>query len=83
MASLLRSVLYMPGANQRAMDKARSLPCDCVIFDLEDAVAPDMKPAARSQVLAQVEATSIFSSLPFFLTSEKNLSLFSNTLFEF
>ncbi len=54
--SLLRSVLYMPGANQRAMDKARSLPCDAVIFDLEDAVAPDMKEIARSQVLQQLAA---------------------------
>jgi citrate lyase subunit beta/citryl-CoA lyase len=56
MASLLRSVLYMPGANQRAMDKARSLPCDGVVFDLEDAVAPDMKETARAQVLSQLEA---------------------------
>lgn len=52
---LLRSVLYMPGANQRAMDKARTLPCDAVVFDLEDAVAPDMKEVAREQVLAQLE----------------------------
>lgn len=56
MASLLRSALYMPGANQRAMDKARDLPCDAVVFDLEDAVAPDMKEQAREQVLAQVAA---------------------------
>ena len=52
----LRSVLYMPGANQRAMDKARGLPADAVVFDLEDAVAPDMKDLARNQVLAQVAA---------------------------
>jgi citrate lyase subunit beta/citryl-CoA lyase len=45
----------MPGANQRAMDNARTLPCDAVVFDLEDAVAPDMKEAARAQVLAQLE----------------------------
>ena len=44
---LLRSALYMPASNQRAMDKARDLPCDAVIFDLEDAVAPDMKEHAR------------------------------------
>lgn len=43
----------MPGSNQRAMDKARDLPCDAVVFDLEDAVAPDMKETARAQVLAQ------------------------------
>ena len=38
-----RSVLYMPGANARAMEKAKTLPCDAVILDLEDAVAPDAK----------------------------------------
>ncbi|RYY12328.1 MAG: CoA ester lyase, partial [Alphaproteobacteria bacterium] len=37
-----RSALFMPAANSRAMAKARSLPCDVVILDLEDAVAPDM-----------------------------------------
>lgn len=42
-----RSVLYMPAANARAMAKARTLDCDAVILDLEDAVAPDAKPAAR------------------------------------
>ncbi len=36
-----RSVLYMPGANARALDKARSLPADGLILDLEDAVSPD------------------------------------------
>lgn len=52
----LRSVLYMPGANQRAMDKARDLPCDAVVFDLEDAVAPDAKARAREAVVAQLAA---------------------------
>jgi citrate lyase subunit beta/citryl-CoA lyase len=41
----------MPGANARAMEKAKSLDCDTVIFDLEDAVAPDAKAVARQQVL--------------------------------
>jgi len=45
-----RSVLYMPGSNARALEKARSLPADGLIFDLEDAVAPDAKEAARGQV---------------------------------
>ena len=36
-----RSVLYMPASNERALDKAKAIPCDAVIFDLEDAVAPD------------------------------------------
>src|SRR5258708_35314176 len=51
-----RSVLYMPGANARAMEKARTLPCDAVILDLEDAVAPGAKETARGQVMAAVVA---------------------------
>jgi citrate lyase subunit beta / citryl-CoA lyase len=51
-----RSVLYMPGANARAMEKSREIDCDAVIFDLEDAVAPDAKAQARSQVAAAVGA---------------------------
>ena len=46
-----RSVLYMPGANVRALDKARSLPADGLILDLEDAVAPDAKASARDNVV--------------------------------
>ena len=41
-----RSVLYMPSSNERALEKAKSIPCDALILDLEDAVAPDAKPAA-------------------------------------
>jgi citrate lyase subunit beta/citryl-CoA lyase len=51
-----RSVLFMPGSNARAMDKARTLPADALIFDLEDAVAPGAKEAARGQVVAAVRA---------------------------
>lgn len=51
-----RSVLYMPGSNARALEKARTLPADAVILDLEDAVAPDMKESARAAVRAAVEA---------------------------
>ena len=51
-----RSVLYMPGSNARALEKARSLPADSLILDLEDAVAPEQKAAARSQVLAALAA---------------------------
>mgnify|MGYP006281135777 CR=1 FL=1 len=47
-----RSALYMPGSNARALEKARSLPADVLIFDLEDAVAPALKEEARAQVLA-------------------------------
>jgi len=49
-----RSVLYLPGANARALDKARSLPCDALILDLEDAVAPTSKALAREQVAEAV-----------------------------
>src|SRR4051794_9819114 len=49
-----RSALYMPGSNARALEKAKSLPADVLIFDLEDAVSPDAKVAARDQVVAAV-----------------------------
>lgn len=51
-----RSVLYMPGSNARALEKAKSLACDCIIIDLEDAVAPDAKEDARARVVAAVSA---------------------------
>jgi hypothetical protein len=51
-----RSVLYMPGSNARALEKAKTLPADGVILDLEDAVAPDAKATARDQVAAAVKA---------------------------
>jgi citrate lyase subunit beta / citryl-CoA lyase len=51
-----RSVLYMPGANTRALEKARSLPADGLILDLEDAVAPDAKAQARENVLQALAA---------------------------
>ena len=47
-----RSVLYMPGANERALEKAKALPADALILDLEDAVAPDAKIEARGRVCA-------------------------------
>lgn len=49
-----RSVLYMPGSNARALEKARGLGADCLILDLEDAVAPEAKSEARAQVAAFV-----------------------------
>jgi len=51
-----RSVLYMPGSNARAIEKARTLPADGIVLDLEDSVAPDAKPAARAQACAAVKA---------------------------
>ena len=50
-----RSVLYMPGSNARALEKAKTIPADAFIFDLEDAVAPDAKLLAREQVCAAVK----------------------------
>lgn len=47
-----RSVLYVPGSNAKALTKARTLPCDGLILDLEDSVAPEAKEAARGAVLA-------------------------------
>ena len=41
-----RSALYIPASKERALDKARGLACDAIIFDLEDAVTPEEKPAA-------------------------------------
>lgn len=49
-----RSVLYMPGANERALEKAKGLAADALILDLEDAVAPDAKAEARERVCALV-----------------------------
>ena len=51
-----RSVLYMPGSNPRALEKARTLAADALILDLEDAVAPEAKEVARASVVAAVKA---------------------------
>ncbi|WP_276310088.1 HpcH/HpaI aldolase/citrate lyase family protein [Nocardioides speluncae] len=51
-----RSVLYMPSSNERALEKAKTLPVDALILDLEDAVAPDAKPAAREAACAAVQS---------------------------
>ncbi len=48
----IRSALYLPASNDRAIAKARTLPCDAVILDLEDAVAPEMKASARAAAVA-------------------------------
>lgn len=52
-----RSVLYIPGANERALQKAADLACDAIIFDLEDAVAPEEKPRARALVAEMLRTT--------------------------
>ena len=51
-----RSVLYMPGANERALEKAKTLPANSLILDLEDAVAPEAKVEARDRVCNVVKA---------------------------
>lgn len=51
-----RSALYMPASNAKAVEKARALPADVIILDLEDAVAPEAKPAAREAAVAAVKA---------------------------
>ena len=53
-----RSVLYIPAANQRAMEKARTLAADAIIFDLEDAVAPAEKAGARG-LLKSAQVTQV------------------------
>ncbi|MCA3255359.1 MAG: CoA ester lyase [Alphaproteobacteria bacterium] len=53
-----RSALYLPASNARAVEKAKTLDCDVVILDLEDAVAPDMKVEARAAAVAAVESRS-------------------------
>src|ERR1700754_517684 len=51
-----RSLLFMPGSNARALEKARNLAADCLILDLEDSVAPDAKAKARDQIAQAVQA---------------------------
>ena len=53
---LARSVLYLPASNPRAIEKARTLPCDVAILDLEDAVAPELKSEARAAAVAAMQA---------------------------
>ncbi|MCY7365862.1 MAG: CoA ester lyase [Frankiaceae bacterium] len=56
MSAVLRSVLYMPSSNARALEKAKTIPADAIILDLEDAVAPDAKQGAREQACAAVKS---------------------------
>ena len=51
-----RSMLYMPASNARALEKAKAIPADALIFDLEDAVAPDAKVTARAAAVAAVQS---------------------------
>lgn len=60
----IRSALYLPADKDRALEKARTLPCDLVILDLEDAVAPDAKPVARQKAAAALRAGGFDSGTP-------------------
>ena len=53
-----RSVLYLPASNERALEKAKTLPVDALILDLEDAVAPDAKEQARENACAAARPAS-------------------------
>ena len=57
-----RSALYMPASNAKALEKAKTLRADCFIFDLEDAVAPDAKPSARTAAVAAAQSKSYGAS---------------------
>ena len=57
-----RSLLFMPGSNARALEKARNLAADCLILDLEDSVAPDAKAKAREQIAAAVRRRGLASA---------------------
>jgi (3S)-malyl-CoA thioesterase len=61
MARPYRSALYIPGSKERALQKAQTLPCDAILFDLEDAVTPEEKPAARA-LLAETLKTQTYGA---------------------
>ncbi len=75
-----RSVLYMPGSNARAIEKARTLPVDGVVLDLEDAVAPDAKADARRQAAEAVKAGGFGSREVFIRTNGFDTPWFSDDL---
>lgn len=69
-----RSLLYMPASNQRAIEKAKTLDADCLIFDLEDAVAPEEKISARQSLLAALQA-SVFGSREIIIRTNSQKSM--------
>jgi citrate lyase subunit beta/citryl-CoA lyase len=75
-----RSVLYMPGSNARALEKAKTLPADGVILDLEDSVAPDAKESARGQVCDTVKAGGFGPREVFIRTNAIDTPWFSDDL---
>lgn len=75
-----RSVLYMPGVNARALEKARTLPVDGVVIDLEDAVAPDAKASAREATSAAVRAGGFGGREVFIRTNAAETAWFADDL---
>ena len=75
-----RSVLYMPGSNARALEKAKTLAADGVILDLEDAVAPDAKVTARNAVAAAVKAGGFGAREVFIRTNGLDTPWFADDL---
>jgi citrate lyase subunit beta / citryl-CoA lyase len=75
-----RSVLYMPGSNARALEKAKSLAADGVILDLEDSVAPDAKETARQQVADAVKAGGFGTREVFIRTNGVDTAWFAEDL---
>lgn len=75
-----RSVLYMPGSNARALEKAKTLAADGIILDLEDSVAPDAKETARSQVAAAVKVGGFGAREVFIRTNGMDTTWFSDDL---
>jgi citrate lyase subunit beta / citryl-CoA lyase len=75
-----RSVLYMPGSNARALEKAKTLAADGVILDLEDAVAPDAKATARDSVVAAVKAGGFGAREVFIRTNGLDTPWFADDL---
>jgi citrate lyase subunit beta / citryl-CoA lyase len=75
-----RSLLYMPGSNARALEKAKTLPADGVILDLEDSVAPDAKESARQQVADLVKAGGFGPREVFIRTNGVDTAWFSDDL---
>jgi citrate lyase subunit beta/citryl-CoA lyase len=75
-----RSILYMPGSNARALEKAKTLPADGVVLDLEDSVAPDAKESARQQVCDTVKAGGFGPREVFIRTNATDTPWFSDDL---
>src|SRR3546814_3620091 len=74
----LRSVLYMPSSNAKALEKAKTLPIDGVIFDLEDAVAPDAKPDRSEEHTSELQSLMRISYAVFCLKKKNTNQHISN-----